>query len=33
MRRKHDTVQQHDDVDWRRGGTREGKGRRQCQLA
>jgi hypothetical protein len=32
MGRKHDTVQWRDDVDRRRYGTDEGKGRRRCQL-
>jgi hypothetical protein len=30
MRMKYDTVWQREDVDRRRGGTEEGKGRRRC---
>jgi hypothetical protein len=29
MTRKCDTMRQHDNVGWRRGGTKEGKGRRR----
>jgi hypothetical protein len=32
MERKYDTVQQHDDVDQKKGGTSEEKGRRRYQL-
>jgi hypothetical protein len=32
MGMKRDTAQWCDDVDWMKGDTVEGKGRRQCQL-
>jgi hypothetical protein len=32
MEMKRDTARQRDDVDRRRVATREGKGRRRCQL-
>jgi hypothetical protein len=32
MRRKRDKARRHDDVGRMRGGTGEGKGRRQCQF-
>jgi hypothetical protein len=33
MGRKYDTVRRCDDVDWRRGDTGKGKGRRRYQLS
>jgi hypothetical protein len=32
MKRKRDTVQWRDDIGQRRGGTEEGKGKKQLQL-